>query len=107
MMLFLIVSATRAPARTAPKNSKMDAASRACFMVSDLELTLVANELLEESTNRSGHQRRKSLLCNIICTNIERVDDGLKGGVSSGQMEGTRLGTYKEDADREEVIILM
>jgi hypothetical protein len=45
MIPFLIVSATRAPTSTAPRNSQIAAARQACFMVSDLELTLVAKEL--------------------------------------------------------------
>merc|ERR1712093_896033 len=45
MMPFLIVSAVRAPTATAPANSMTAAASVACFIVSDLDATDVANEL--------------------------------------------------------------
>lgn len=42
---FLIVLETRAPTRTAPKNSKRAAAMVACRIVNDFEATAVANAL--------------------------------------------------------------
>lgn len=45
MMPFLIVSATRAPTSTAPKNSQTAAARHACFIVSERDETDVAKEL--------------------------------------------------------------
>ncbi len=45
MILLRIVSATRLPTRTAPINSMTEAINMACFMVKDLELTLVAKLL--------------------------------------------------------------
>ena len=45
MMPFLMVSATRAPTRTAPVNSQQAAAKTACFIVRDREETEVAKEL--------------------------------------------------------------
>ena len=45
MIPFLMVPATRDPAKTAPRNSNTAAAQQACLRVRDLELTEVAKEL--------------------------------------------------------------
>ena len=45
MMPFLMVSATRAPTRTAPVNSQQAAAKTACLIERDRDETEVANEL--------------------------------------------------------------
>lgn len=45
IMPFLMVEATRAPTRTAPRNSHKAAAMQACRRVSDLDETEVAKEL--------------------------------------------------------------
>jgi hypothetical protein len=41
----ILVPATLAPTRTAPKNSQTEAIAQACFRVSDFAATEVANEL--------------------------------------------------------------
>lgn len=45
MIPFLIVSATRAPTSTAPRNSQRAAARQACLIVRDRDETEVAKEL--------------------------------------------------------------
>lgn len=44
MMPFLMVSATRAPTSTAPRNSQSAAAKQACFIVNERDETDVAKE---------------------------------------------------------------
>jgi hypothetical protein len=60
MMPFLMVEATRAPTRTAPRNSHRAAAMHACLSVSDLDETEVANEL---ATCNKGGRRGQRQLC--------------------------------------------
>ena len=54
MIPFLMVPETRAPTSTAPKNSKIEAARMACFIVSDRDETAGAKEL---ATLRIGQQK--------------------------------------------------
>lgn len=51
MIPFLIVPETRAPTRTAPKNSQRAAAMHACFNVSERDATDVAKDCWGEITN--------------------------------------------------------
>lgn len=78
MIPFLMVPATRAPTRTAPRNSQTAAQSTACLRVRDFEETEVAKELAELLTMLAYRsiQSLGSELTNIVRTNVVGIQEG-------------------------------
>lgn len=83
MIPFLIVPETRAPTRTAPRNSSTAAARIACFMVREREETAGANEL---ATLMQGQPldmieicAQANLLVGTDVVGIEGAEDDTKG----------------------------
>lgn len=83
MIPFLMVPETRAPTRTAPKNSNTEAARMACFMVSDRDETAGAKELAtlsQESDDAADQVARVShSLVGTDVVSIESTEDDTKG----------------------------